>query len=151
MLALDWQLIAMKMDRSITGSRQNILHHHILSIGVQSKNPDISGAIFTLSLSILILNSQCEEGTRDVRVFFNWLRLVDLFGNKVWLINIISRNSIFWVDIWKVGFFSWPCTSSHYAFAMESFEFGYSAACWIYYKTPYFSNYNMLFSEIPAR
>ena len=27
--------------------------------GSQLKNPDISGAIFTLSLSILILNSQC--------------------------------------------------------------------------------------------
>ena len=36
--------------------------------GSQIKNPDISGAIFTLSLSILILNSQCVEGARDVRV-----------------------------------------------------------------------------------
>ena len=34
----------------------------------QLKNPDLSGAIFTLSLSILILNSQCVEGARDVRV-----------------------------------------------------------------------------------
>ena len=34
----------------------------------QLKNPDISGAIFTLSLSILILNSQCVEGARDVKV-----------------------------------------------------------------------------------
>ena len=31
-------------------------------------NPDLSGAIFTLSLSILILNSQCVEGARNVRV-----------------------------------------------------------------------------------
>ena len=37
--------------------------------GSQLKNPDISGAIFTLSLSIQILNSQCIEGARDrVRV-----------------------------------------------------------------------------------
>ena len=36
--------------------------------GSQSKNPDIPGAIFTLTLSILILNSQCVEGARDVRV-----------------------------------------------------------------------------------
>ena len=38
--------------------------------GSQLKNPDISGAIFTfcLSLSIIILNSQCVEGARDVRV-----------------------------------------------------------------------------------
>ena len=36
--------------------------------GSQLNNPDISGAIFTLSLSILILNSQCLEGARDVRV-----------------------------------------------------------------------------------
>ena len=63
MLALDWQLIEMKIDRSITGSRQNKLHHQILNNESQLKNSDISGAIFTLSLSILILNSQCEEGT----------------------------------------------------------------------------------------
>ena len=36
--------------------------------GSQLKNSDISSAIFTLSLSILILNCQCEEGARDVRV-----------------------------------------------------------------------------------
>ena len=34
--------------------------------GSQLKNPDICGAIF--KLSILILNSQCVEGARDVRV-----------------------------------------------------------------------------------
>ena len=32
------------------------------------KNPEISGAIFTLNLSILILNSQCVKGARDFRV-----------------------------------------------------------------------------------
>ena len=37
--------------------------------GSQLKNPGISGAIFTLSLNILILNSQSVEGARDVRVF----------------------------------------------------------------------------------
>ena len=37
------------------------------SNGSQLKNPDTSGAIFTLSLSI-ILNSQCVEGARDIRV-----------------------------------------------------------------------------------
>ena len=36
--------------------------------GSQFKDADISGAIFKLSLSILILNSQCVEGARDVRV-----------------------------------------------------------------------------------
>ena len=36
--------------------------------GSQLKNPDISGAIFTLSLSKRVLNSQCVEGTRGVRV-----------------------------------------------------------------------------------
>ena len=36
--------------------------------GSQLKNPDISGAILTLSLSILILKSQCVEGARDFRV-----------------------------------------------------------------------------------
>ena len=34
----------------------------------QLKNPDISGAIFSLNLSILILNAQCVEGARDVMV-----------------------------------------------------------------------------------
>ena len=37
--------------------------------GSQLKNLDISGAIFTLSLSLLILNFQCVEGVRDVIVF----------------------------------------------------------------------------------
>ena len=32
------------------------------------KNPEIPGATTTLSLSILILNSQCVEGARDFRV-----------------------------------------------------------------------------------
>ena len=36
--------------------------------GSQLKKSDISGAIFTLNLSILMLNSQCAEGARDVRV-----------------------------------------------------------------------------------
>ena len=36
--------------------------------GSQFNYLDISGAILTLSLSILILNSQCVEGARDVRV-----------------------------------------------------------------------------------
>ena len=44
---------------------------HILCNGSQLMNPDISSAIFTLSLSILILNSQCVEGARYVRV--RWL------------------------------------------------------------------------------
>ena len=35
---------------------------------IQLKNPDISGAILILSLSILKLNSQCVEGARDVRI-----------------------------------------------------------------------------------
>ena len=34
----------------------------------QLKNPDIPGTIFTLSLSIRILNSQCVECARDDRV-----------------------------------------------------------------------------------
>ena len=32
------------------------------------KNPEISGAIFTLNLRRLMLNSQCVEGARDFRV-----------------------------------------------------------------------------------
>ena len=36
--------------------------------GSHLKDPAISGAIFTFRLSILILNSQCVEGARDIRV-----------------------------------------------------------------------------------
>jgi len=36
--------------------------------GSQLMNPDISGAIITLSSSLLILNSQCVEGAKYVRV-----------------------------------------------------------------------------------
>ena len=36
--------------------------------GSQSMNPDISGAILTLSLSIRLLKSQCVEGARNVKV-----------------------------------------------------------------------------------
>ena len=41
---------------------------HILCNGSQLMNPDISSAIFTLSLSILIMNSQYEEGAKYIRV-----------------------------------------------------------------------------------
>ena len=44
--------------------------------GSELKNPDISGATTTLSLSILILNSQCVEGARDVGVL--WLTPISL-------------------------------------------------------------------------
>ena len=40
----------------------------IIGNGSQLKNPDISGAIFTLSLRKVKLNSQFVEGARDVRV-----------------------------------------------------------------------------------
>ena len=39
----------------------------------------ISGALITLSLSLLILNSQCEEGARD--------------GIDIWCMGIISIES----------------------------------------------------------
>ena len=37
-------------------------NHHWITNGSVLKNPEISGAIFKLNLSILILNSQCVEG-----------------------------------------------------------------------------------------
>ena len=37
--------------------------------GSQLKNPEISGAIFTLSLSILMVNSQFVDRARDVRFY----------------------------------------------------------------------------------
>ena len=43
-------------------------HNPLKCNGSQLKNPDISCAIFELSLSKWILNSQCVEGARDVRV-----------------------------------------------------------------------------------
>ena len=43
-------------------------HHENLYNGSVLKNPEISGAIFTLNFSILILNSQCVEGARNFRV-----------------------------------------------------------------------------------
>ena len=36
--------------------------------GNQLKNPSMSGVIFTLSLRILIVHSQCEEGAREAGV-----------------------------------------------------------------------------------
>ena len=48
--------------------RQLVSFITFTSNGSQLKNPDISGAIFTLSLSLLILNSQCVDGARGVRV-----------------------------------------------------------------------------------
>ena len=55
------------------------LHYNWFSIfqafhssnGSQLKNPDISGAIFTLSLSILILISPGVEGATEMSGFFN--------------------------------------------------------------------------------
>ena len=43
---------------------------HTLNNGSQLKNLDISGVIFTLSLSILIQNSQFVEGAKYVRVHY---------------------------------------------------------------------------------
>ena len=43
---------------------------HTLSNGSQLKNLDISGTIFTLSLSILILNSQFVDDAKYVRVLY---------------------------------------------------------------------------------
>ena len=41
---------------------------------------DISGALFTMNPSILILNSQCEEGARDVN--YIWVTVVT-FGKNI--------------------------------------------------------------------
>ena len=61
--------------------------------GCQLKNPDISGAIFTLSLSIPILNSQCV-GASDMSGFFNWLPL-----KFIWYISyIVEILSYFYND-----------------------------------------------------
>ena len=50
--------------------------------GSQLKNPDISGAIFALGSSKLILNSQCVEGARDVRVLE-----IDLIDSDYFLVK----------------------------------------------------------------
>ena len=78
-LSLKSDILALKLDVSkqkfkISNFKLNIFEVKIgnfeASTGNESqlKNPDISGAIFTLNLSILILNYQCIEGARDVRV-----------------------------------------------------------------------------------
>ena len=56
-------------------------HQVLEAININSNNPHIPnidaifGALITLSLRILILNSQCEEGARD--------------GIDIWYIGII--------------------------------------------------------------
>ena len=64
-----------KKYQHIDEDRQNLNHSQVpLSLVFiynrgQLKNPDISGAIFTLSLIILTVNSQSVEGAKYVRVF----------------------------------------------------------------------------------
>ena len=78
-LTSDWLMIQMKTFYSFNDREVILKHqykftsnvkalHPLKGNGGQLKNPDISGAIFTLSSSIRILNSQCVEGARDVRV-----------------------------------------------------------------------------------
>ena len=42
---------------------------HIPSNGSQLKNPDISGALYTLRIQCSYTQTQCEDGARDVRFF----------------------------------------------------------------------------------
>ena len=58
--------------------------------GSQWKNPDIPGAIFTLSLSTLILNSQCVEGTKYVRVLKLTPIIIVNFGNHEILKSLLN-------------------------------------------------------------
>ena len=69
--------IILKWWRSLIGTILKKLGIPFKCNGSQLKNPYISGAIFTLNLSKLILNSKCVEGARDVRVLrktpiINW-------------------------------------------------------------------------------
>ena len=52
---------------SKSSAYRNFIKRSFKCNGSQLKNLDISGAIFTLSLSIIILNSQCVVGVIDVR------------------------------------------------------------------------------------
>ena len=49
----------------INKAKVRIAINSLKSNGSQLKNPDISGAIFTLRLSIRILSSQCVEGAKE--------------------------------------------------------------------------------------
>ena len=69
----------------------NMSRHAKVKIQIISKTPhipnidDISGAPITLNLSILKLNSQCEEGGRDgIDIWFMRISLIKLFlaGSK---------------------------------------------------------------------
>ena len=39
-----------------------------LTNGSQLKNPDISGALYTLRIQYSYTQTQCEDGARDVRI-----------------------------------------------------------------------------------
>ena len=41
---------------------------HIPSNGSKLRNPDISGALYTLRIQCSYTQTQCEDGARDVRV-----------------------------------------------------------------------------------
>ena len=67
--------------------------------GSQLKNPDISGAILTLSLSIL--NSQCVDGARDVRV----IQLTPIIHSALRISNLyslINSSSTFWFHLFLI-------------------------------------------------
>ena len=47
---------------------KNIQNIHGIGNGSQLKNPDISGAPYTLRIQYSYTQSQCEDGARDVRL-----------------------------------------------------------------------------------
>ena len=63
---LNWTIFARKRIK-MYASKISLTPNETYN-GSQLKNPDISGAIFTPSLSILILSSQCVEGAKYVRL-----------------------------------------------------------------------------------
>ena len=57
----------MYYSESITNSfESNVITP--LNNGSQLKNPDISGALYTLRIQYSYTQTQCEDGARDVRV-----------------------------------------------------------------------------------
>ena len=88
--------VPMLQSQPPSESMNNLLFLHfeknLWYSGSQLKNPDISGAIFTWSLSILILNSKFIEGARDVRV----LQLTPITSMKICIYSCPNVSFIVW-------------------------------------------------------
>ena len=121
------------------------------------KNPDISGAIFTLSLSIRILNSQCVEGARYVRVH----QLTPIISYTGLLNTIVHRPESNWKTVQRIVQFLmrefilidlYQIILQRISGKLKTAQINFAHKCWKFSKLFYFKkDFHWMFSRLLAK